>query len=116
MYEVCVVIVIGDDSGKPTKTALPFSVLRRLFKAVLQVKGLQGVGEVGLLEPDLQGVLVRVDYTSVVCKMVRDALGQSVTCESFLNLPELKQQVANPLMLCCATFIVDKKLHQSEPS
>ncbi|KAH9538094.1 hypothetical protein CY35_16G087200 [Sphagnum magellanicum] len=100
VYEVCVVIVIGDDSGKPTKTALPFSVLRRLFEAVLQVKGLQGVGEVGLLEPDLQGVLVRVDYTSVVCKMVRDALGQSVTCESFLNLPELKQQAS------CETLIV----------
>jgi hypothetical protein len=26
-YEVCLVIVIGHDSGKPSKTALPFSVL-----------------------------------------------------------------------------------------
>jgi hypothetical protein len=116
VYEVCVVIVIGDDSGKPTKTALPFSVLRRLFEAVLQVKGLQGVGEVGLLEPDLQGVLVRVDYTSVVCKMVRDALGQSVTCESFLNLPELKQQVAKPSHALLCHIYCRQKNHQSEPS
>jgi hypothetical protein len=90
-----VVIVIGHDSGKPSKTALPFSVLRRLFQTVFQLKGIEGE-EVGLVELDLQGVLVRVDYTSVVCKMVRDALGHSATCQSFLNLPKCKQQVITP--------------------
>jgi hypothetical protein len=102
-YEVCVVIVIGHDSGKPSKTALPFSVLRRLFQTVLQLKGIEGE-EVGLVELDLQGVLVRVDYTSVVCKMVRDALGHSATCQSFLNLPKCKQQVITPASYaykCC---------------
>jgi hypothetical protein len=102
-YEVCVVIVIGHDSGKPSKTALPFSVLRRLFQTVFQLKGIEGE-EVGLVELDLQGVLVRVDYTSVVCKMVRDALGHSATCQSFLNLPKCKQQVITPASYaykCC---------------
>ncbi len=102
-YEVCVVIVIGHDSGKPSKTALPFSVLQRLFQTVFQLKGLEGE-EVGLVELDLQGVLVRVDYTSVVCKMVRDALGHSATCQSFLNLPKCKQQVIAPASYaykCC---------------
>ncbi len=91
-YEVCVVIVIGHDSGKPSETALPFSVLRKLFQIVFELKGIDGE-EVGLVEHDLQGVLVWVDYTSVVCKMVQDALGHSATCQSLLNLPKSKQQV-----------------------
>jgi hypothetical protein len=102
-YEVCVVIVIGHDSGKPAETALPFSVLRRLFQMVFELKGIEGE-EVGLVEHDLQGVLVRVDYTSVVCKMVRDALGHSATCQSLLNLPKSKQQVltlASNAYKCC---------------
>jgi hypothetical protein len=45
-----------------------------------------------LVEPDLQGVLVWVDYTSVVCNMVRDALGHSATCQSLLT-QEFEQQV-----------------------
>jgi hypothetical protein len=89
-YEVCVVIVIGHDSAKPSKTALPFSILRRLFQAVFDLQGIQG--EVGLVEPNLQGVLVRVDYTSIVCNMVRDALGHSATCQSLLT-QEFEQQV-----------------------
>ncbi len=91
-YEVCVVIVIGHDSGKPSETALPFSVLRKLFQIVFELKGIDGE-EVGLVEHDLQGVLVWVDYTSVVCKMVQYALGHSATCQSLLNLPKSKQQV-----------------------
>jgi hypothetical protein len=96
-YEVCVVIVIGHDSAKPSKTALPFSVLRRLFQAVFDLQGIQG--EVGLVEPDLQGVLVRVDYTSIVCNMVRDALGHSATCQSLLT-QEFEQQAR------CKTLVV----------
>ena len=80
-YDVCVVIVIGDDSSLPTSTALPFGVVRRILERVLRLTGTES--EVGLTEPDLRGVLVRVDYTSVVCKMVRDALGPSVECHSF---------------------------------
>ncbi len=102
-YEVCVVIVIGHDSGKPSETALPFSVLLRLFQMVFELKGIEGE-EVGLVEHDLQGVLVRVDYTPVVCKMVRDALGHSATCQSLLNLPKSKQQVltlASYAYKCC---------------
>jgi hypothetical protein len=38
-YEVCVVIGIGHDGGKASKTALPFSVLWRLFQIVFQLKG-----------------------------------------------------------------------------
>jgi hypothetical protein len=34
----------------------------------------------GLVELDLQGVLVQVDYTSIVYKMVWDAFGHSTTC------------------------------------
>ncbi len=106
-YEVCVVIVIGHDSGKPSETALPFSVLRRLFQMVFKLKGIEGE-EVGLVEHDLQGVLVRVDYTSVVCKMVRDALGHSATCQSLLNLPKSKQQV-----LTLASYAYRLLLHNS---
>jgi hypothetical protein len=40
--EVCVVIVIGHDSGKASKTALPLSVLWRLFQTVFQLKGIEG--------------------------------------------------------------------------
>ncbi|KAH9558679.1 hypothetical protein CY35_06G020000 [Sphagnum magellanicum] len=96
-YEVCVVIVIGHDSAKPSKTALPFSILRRLFQAVFDLQGIQG--EVGLVEPNLQGVLVRVDYTSIVCNMVRDALGHSATCQSLLT-QEFEQQAR------CKTLVV----------
>jgi hypothetical protein len=106
-YEVCVVIVIGHDSGKPSETALPFSVLRRLFQMVFKLKGIEGE-EVGSVEHDLQGVLVRVDYTSVVCKMVRDALGHSATCQSLLNLPKSKQQV-----LTLASYAYRLLLHNS---
>jgi hypothetical protein len=46
---------------------------------------------VGLVELDLQGVLVWVDYTWVVCKMVQDALGHYAKCQSLLDLPKSKQ-------------------------
>jgi hypothetical protein len=36
---------------------------------VFELKGIKGE-EMGSVEHDLQGVLIRVDYTSVVCKMV----------------------------------------------
>ncbi len=68
-YKVCVVIIIGHDSRKPSKTALPFFDFRRLFQMVFELKGIEGE-EMGLVELDLQGVLVQVDYTSIVYKMV----------------------------------------------
>ncbi len=74
---------------------------------VFKLKGIEGE-EVGSVEHDLQGVLVRVDYTSVVCKMVRDALGHSATCQSLLNLPKSKQQV-----LTLASYAYRLLLHNS---
>jgi len=68
-YEVCVVIIIEHDSKKPSKTALPFFDFRKLFQMVFELKSIEGE-EMGLVELDLQGVLVQVYYTSVVCKMV----------------------------------------------
>ncbi len=57
---------------------------------VFEFKGIEGE-EVGLVELDLQGVLVWVDYTWVVCKMVQDALGHYAKCQSLLDLPKSKQ-------------------------
>lgn len=84
-YRICVVLVIGDDSGVPSFNRLPYWTLRRIFQRVLSVAKVPG--EVGLVEPNLQNVLVRTDYTSLVCKLARDALGPDVKCESFLDLP-----------------------------
>lgn len=89
--KICVVLVIGDDSGVPSFNSLPYWKLRRIFQRVLSVAGV--AGEVGLVEPNLQGVLVRTDYTSLVCKLARDALGPAVKCESFLDLPDSQQRV-----------------------
>jgi hypothetical protein len=57
-----VVIIIGHDNEKPSKIVLPFFVFQRLFQMVFEFKGIEGE-EVGLVELDLQGVLVWVDYT-----------------------------------------------------
>ncbi len=56
------VIIIGHDNEKPSKIVLPFFVFQRLFQMVFEFKGIEGE-EVGLVELDLQGVLVWVDYT-----------------------------------------------------
>jgi hypothetical protein len=61
----------------------------------------------GLVKLDLQGVLVWVDYTLVVCKIVWDALGHSTTCQSLLNLPKSKLQVLTLAFYaykCCYIF------------
>ena len=92
-YKICVVLVIGDDSGVPSFNRLPYWTLRRIFQRVLAVAKVPG--EVGLVEPNLQNVLVRTDYTSLVCKLARDALGPAVKCESFLDLPDSEQQVSS---------------------
>jgi len=102
-YKVCVVLVIGDDSGVPSFNNLPFSKLRRIFQRVLDVAGV--AGEVGIVEPDLQGVLVRTDYTSLVCKLARDALGPAVKCESFLDLPESENRVGFSYLMFLITCI-----------
>ena len=91
VWRICVVIVIGDDVGVPSFNRLPFWKLRRIFQRVLSVA--QVPGEVGLVEPDLRNVLVRTDYTSLVCKLARDALGPAVKCESFLDLLDSEQRV-----------------------
>ncbi|KAG0588641.1 hypothetical protein KC19_2G258500 [Ceratodon purpureus] len=98
VWRICVVIVIGDDVGVPSFNRLPFWKLRRIFQRVLSVA--QVPGEVGLVEPDLRNVLVRTDYTSLVCKLARDALGPAVKCESFLDLLDSEQRVN------CKTLVV----------
>lgn len=92
VWKLCVVVVIGDDGGVPSFNRLPFWKLRRIFQRVLSVAKVPG--EVGLVEPDLRNVLVRTDYTSLVCKLARDALGPAVKCESFLDLPNSEQRVS----------------------
>lgn len=98
VQKICVVIVVGDDSSLPSFSALPYVTLRRLFQRVLKVAGINE--EVGMVEADLKEVLVRVDYTSLVCKMVRDALGPAVKCESFLKMSSTRQRVSFVSCLC----------------
>ena len=98
VQKICVVIVVGDDSSLPSFSALPYVILRRLFQRVLKVAGINE--EVGILEADLKEVLVRVDYPSLVCKMVRDALGPAVKCESFLKMSSTRQRVSFVSFLC----------------
>jgi hypothetical protein len=93
-YKICVVVVIGDDSGVPSFNRLPYWTLRRIFQRVLTVANVPG--EVGIVEPNLQNVLLRTDYPSLVCKLARDALGPTIKCESFLELPDSSQ------LVCCS--------------
>lgn len=97
-YKICVVVVIGDDSGVPSFNRLPYWTLRRIFQRVLTVAHVPG--EVGIVEPNLQNVLLRTDYPSLVCKLARDALGPTIKCESFLELPDSSQLVK------CKTLVV----------
>lgn len=97
-YQVCVVVVIGDDSGVPDFSSLPFSKLRPILQKVLEVAGVDG--ELGLVEPDLQSVFVRTDYTDLVCKIVRDALGPAVKCESFLDAPNSESPESEQPVSC----------------
>lgn len=102
VQKICVVIVVGDDSSLPSFSALPYMILRRLFQRVLKVAGINE--EVGIVEADLKEVLVRVDYTSLVCKMARDALGPAVKCESFRKMSSTRQRVSFCFHFLCLSI------------
>ncbi|XP_024390547.1 uncharacterized protein [Physcomitrium patens] len=73
--DVCVAIVMGDDgSNSPSEKNLPFPLLSRLFLTVKRITK-QAEGD--------KVVCVGVDYSDIVCRIVRDELGEDANCWKF---------------------------------
>lgn len=85
-YAVCLLVTIGDD-GK--RKALPYTELYRLLNAVRFAAG-KSKQEKALKERE---IFVRTDSPSIVCKMVRDSLGQSAICSTSPKLEGMSKQV-----------------------
>lgn len=76
--DVCVVVYTGDDgSAKPSKTNLPFPLVRRLFQTANKIKKPAQREKI---------VCVGVDNPVIPCRMARDEFGPNVNCWGFEHM------------------------------
>ena len=82
---VCLMVTVGDDGWQPSSEKnLPFLLLPRLLEAV---QNLTNNSPTLLTDPKLaKKVCVGVDISSIVCKVVRDALGPEANCWNYTQI------------------------------
>ncbi|PTQ42609.1 hypothetical protein MARPO_0029s0112, partial [Marchantia polymorpha] len=86
-FDICLALSIGDDRGHTRDKSLPFQLVYSSLFAAMKEEIYATRSHKGKSKAKEVQVLVRVDYGSIVCKMVRDFLD-----ELEIGLPGVKAQ------------------------